>query len=234
MNGLFMVDWGWFLDAVTQSGKKMHTVSANSMHNLTMASVSTAILELAARQGVITPADVRALGVAPENLNKLAKQGKVNKIGRGLYRHPNFQATESHSYVEIAKLVPDGVICLLSALSIHGVGNHMPWEVWISIPRGKRIPVSRQTRIRAVSMTGLNYDLEVNELSLEGVTVKVYSLEKTIVDCFRLRRLVGHDVPVEALRQAMNAKKIDVSKLLSLAARLRSRQLIQPYLEAMI
>ena len=129
------------------------------MHNLTMAPVSAAILELAKRQGVITPADVRALGVAPENLNKLAKQGKIDKIGRGLYRHPDFQVTESHSYVEIAKAVPDGVICLLSALSIYGVGNHMPWEVWLSIPRGRRIPLPRQTRIRAVTMTGPNYEL---------------------------------------------------------------------------
>lgn len=204
------------------------------MHNLTMRRTWEDVLELAKRQGVVTPADVRALGLAPENLNKLAKLGKLNKIGRGLYRHPDFQATERHSIVEVARAVPDGVICLLSALSVHGVGTQMPWDVWLAIPRGKRIPITRQTRIRAVTMTGASFDLGCEEHIFEGVSVKVYSLEKTIIDCFRLRRLVGHDVAVEALREAIGTKKIDVSKFLHLAGQLRSRRLIQPYLEAML
>ncbi|MBX3115219.1 MAG: type IV toxin-antitoxin system AbiEi family antitoxin domain-containing protein [Fimbriimonadaceae bacterium] len=192
------------------------------------------ILELAKRQGVVTPADVRALGLAAENLNKLAKLGRLEKIGRGLYRHPDFEATERHSLVEVAMAVPDGVICLLSALSIHEVGTQMPWDVWLAISRGKRIPSTRQTRIRVVTMTGANFDLGREEHIFEGVRVKVYSLEKTIIDCFRLRRIVGHEIAVEALREAINAQKIDVSKFLHLAGELRSRRLIQPYLEAML
>lgn len=204
------------------------------MHNLTVRHTWEDLLELAKRQGVVTPADVRALGLAPENLNKLAKLGKLDKIGRGLYRHPDFQATERHSFVEVTRAVPDGVICLLSALSIHGVGTQMPWDVWLAIPRGKRIPTTRQTRIRAVTMTGTSFELGREEHIFEGVRVKVFSLEKTIIDCFRLRRLVGHEVAVEALREAINTQKIDVSQFLQLAGQLRARRLIQPYLEAML
>ncbi|MFN8219322.1 MAG: type IV toxin-antitoxin system AbiEi family antitoxin domain-containing protein [Fimbriimonadales bacterium] len=192
------------------------------------------VLELAKRRGVITPADVRALGLAPENLNKLAKLGKLEKLGRGLYRHPGFEATEHHSYVEVAKAVPDGVICLLSALNIHGIGTQMPWEVWVAIPRGRRIPATRQTRMRAVTMSGANFKLGTEEHTFEGVRVKVYGLEKTIIDCFRLRRLIGHEVAVEALRESIRAQKINVSTLTELADHLRSRRLIEPYLEAML
>lgn len=183
---------------------------------------------------MITPADVRSLDLSPENLNRLAKLGKLERIGRGLYQHPDFQATERHSFVEVAKAVPSGVICLLSALSIHGVGTQMPWDVWLAIPRGKRIPTTRQTRIRAVTMKGASFNLGREEHIFEGISVKVYSLEKTIIDCFRLRRLVGHEVSVEALRESIHTQKIDVSKLLQLAGQLRSRRLIQPYLEAML
>lgn len=204
------------------------------MHNLTLRHNWEDVLELAKNRGIVTPADVRALGLAPENLNKLARLGKLDKIGRGLYRHRDFQATERHSYVEVARAVPSGVICLLSALSIHGVGTHVPWEVWIAIPRGKRIPKARQTRIHAVTMSGKNFQIEQEEHLYEGATVKVFSLEKTIIDCFRLRRLVGHDVAVEALRDAIGTKKIDVSNLLHIAGQLRSRRLIEPYLEAML
>lgn len=204
------------------------------MHNLTMRRTWADIIELARRQGIITPADVRALGLAPENLNKLAKLGRLDKVGRGLYRHPGFEATEHRSYVEVAKAVPDGVICLLSALSFHGIGTQMPWEVWVAIPRGNRIPMPRQTRIRAVTMTGANYSLGSEEHTIEGVTISVYSLEKTIIDCFRLKRFVGHDVAIEAMRAAINTQRISVSKLIELADRLRSRRLIQPYIEAML
>lgn len=204
------------------------------MHNLTVRNTWVNLMELAERQGVITPGDVRALGLVPENLNKLVKLGKLDKIGRGLYRHPDFETTKHHSYVEVTKSVPDGVICLLSALSIHEIGTHMPWEVWVAIPRGRRIPEARQTRMRVVTMVGPSYILETQERSFEGVSVKVYSLEKTIVDCFRLRRLVGHDVAIEALREAINGQRINVSKLMQIAEQLRSRRLIQPYVEALL
>ena len=192
------------------------------------------ILEMAERQGVVTPADVRGLGLAPENLNKLAKTGRLVKIGRGLYRHPDFEPSERHSVVEVAKAVPDGVICLLSALGIHGIGTQMAWDVWIAIPRGRRTPATRTTRIRAVTMISANHGLDVDEHQFEGVPIRVYSLERTIVDCFRLRRLVGHDVAVEALREAIGTQKVDISKLLHLAGLLRTRRLIQPYVEALL
>jgi predicted transcriptional regulator of viral defense system len=192
------------------------------------------VLELASRQGVITPADVRALGLAPENLNKLAKLGKLQRLGRGLYRSPDFSVTEQHSYVEVERAVPNGVICLLSALSVHGVGTQMPWEVWVAIPRGQRIPVNRQTQMRAVTMTESSYKLGVDSHTFEGVQVCVYNLEKTIVDCFRLRRLVGHDVAPEALRDAIRSCKLDMSKLTEYAVQLRTWRLMQPYLEALL
>jgi predicted transcriptional regulator of viral defense system len=192
------------------------------------------ILGIAKSQGVITPADVRALGLVPENLNKLAKLGKLEREGTGLYRHPEFEASDRHSLVEVSKSIPDGVICLLSALSLHGTGTQMPWEVWVAIPRGKRIPIARQTRIRAVTMTNACYELGIDVHVLEGVQVKVYCLEKTIIDCFRLRRLIGHEVAIEALREAIRTDKINLSELLRFAGQLRSRRLIQPYLEALL
>jgi len=186
------------------------------------------------RQGVVTPADVRELGLAPENLNKLARLGKLEHIGHGLYRNPDFPVTEHHSFVEVAKAVPQGVICLLSALRIHGVGTQMPREVWVAIPRGKRVPVLRQTALRPVTMTETSYKLGVDTRMYEGVAVRVYSLAKTIVDCFRLRRFVGHDTALEALRDSIQDRKVSVSEILELAGQLRSRKVIDPYVEALL
>lgn len=83
-------------------------------------------------------------------------------------------------------------------------------------------------------MSGLNYELGIEEHVFEGVPTKVYSLEKTLVDCFRLRRLVGHDVPIEALRESIQARRVDLNIFMSIADQLRAKRLIQPYLEAML
>lgn len=212
----------------------MHTYSCICMHNLTVKGTWQDVISMADTQGVITPADVRNLGLAPENLSKLVAKGLLVRTARGVYERSGRVPTESHSYVEIAKTVPKGVICLLSALQIHGIGSSMPWEVWVAIPRGQRRPKERTAALRVITMSGDNYELDAVSKTLEGVQVRVYGLEKTIIDCFRLRHLVGHDVPVEALRESIRERRIDPGHLISLASKLRSRRLIEPYLDAII
>lgn len=203
------------------------------VHNLTMKPTWDDIRKLAADQGVVTPADVRKLGLAPENLNRMVSRGILRHVGRGLYEDMSLSPSENHSYVEAAKSTPRAVVCLLSALNVHQIGTQMPWQVWIAIPRGDRVPRTRQSA-RVVTMSGLNYELGIEEHVFEGVPTKVYSLEKTLVDCFRLRRLVGHDVPIEALRESIQARRVDLNIFMSIADQLRAKRLIQPYLEAML
>ncbi len=191
------------------------------------------ILELARKQGAITPADVRAMGLAPENLNKLAKIGLLVRAGRGIYEHPNFEWTENHSYVEVCKAIPEAVLCLLSSLRVHDIGTQNPHQVWVAIPRDQRPPKSRGTQLRVVRMSPEQYSQGVESHEFEGVAVKVYSLEKTIIDCFRLRRHVGHDVGVEALKDALGKRMIDINELLRIAKKLRVTSLLMPYLEAL-
>lgn len=203
-------------------------------YNLTMRTGTWfAILDLAERQGVVTPADVRALGLVPENLNKMAANGLLVRSGRGIYLHPDYEITENHSYVEAAKLVDDGILCLLTALRIHGLGVQNPRQVWIAIPANHHPPRGKPI-LRAVRMAPGPLSLGVEHHHFEGVDVRVTSVEKTIVDCFRLRRLVGHEVPVEALRDALQRRMLDIDAFVLLARHLRCERLIAPYLEAFL
>jgi predicted transcriptional regulator of viral defense system len=174
------------------------------------------------------------MGLAPENLNRLAQQGLLIRRGRGIYEHPDFDWTENHSYVQVAKAVPDSVMCLLTALSIHGVGTQLPHEVWIAIPRGRRPPKARNANLKVVTMSHSTFDLGIETMVFEELPVRVYSLEKTLVDCFRLQSLVGHDVGVEALRDALSQRKVNLSNLTKLAQQTRTWTRLRPYLEAAI
>ncbi len=125
-------------------------------------------------------------------------------------------------------------MCLLTALSIHELGTQLPHEVWIAIPRGQRPPKPRGTNLRVVTMTDTAYELGVEIKEFEGIAVKVYSAAKTVVDCFRLRRLVGYDVGPEALKDAMRQRLFTLDKLHETAITLRTWTTIRPYVDAFL
>jgi predicted transcriptional regulator of viral defense system len=189
---------------------------------------------MAKRRGVITPRDVRALGLAPENLNRLVKQGRLIRVGRGVYEHPNFEFTEMHSYVEVARVVPDAVFCLLTALRIHDIGTQNDSQVWIAIPRRRRVPRDRVVQLRVVRVSPDQFENDIEALEVEGVKIRVYSLERTIVDCFRMRHLIGLDVGLEALRESLRSRRTTVHGLMEVATRLRTWRTIGPYIEAYV
>lgn len=192
------------------------------------------MLSLAKEKGVITPLDIKAMGLAPENLNKLAKFGLIISHGRGIFEHPDFELTEMHSYVQVASSIPNAVMCLLTALSIHGIGTELPHEIWIAIPRGQRPPVSRKLPIRVVTMGSPYYQLGIESRTWEGVEVKVFSAAKTVVDCFRLRRLIGHDIAVEALKESLRLRLFTVNELHQTAKALKAWNTLRPYVEAIL
>ena len=138
------------------------------------------------------------------------------------------------SYVQVASSIPNAVMCLLTALSIHGIGTELPHEIWIAIPRGQRPPVSRKLPIRVVTMGSPYYQLGIESRTWEGVEVKVFSAAKTVVDCFRLRRLIGHDIAVEALKESLRLRLFTVNELHQTAKALKAWNTLRPYVEAIL
>jgi len=62
--------------------------------------------------------------------------------------------------------------------------------------------------------------------------VKIYSPEKTIVDCFRYRNKIGMDVALEALKLWRRKKNADIGKVMEYARICRVYNVIKPYVEA--
>ena len=61
--------------------------------------------------------------------------------------------------------------------------------------------------------------------------MKVYSVARTVADCFRFRNTVGLDVALEALSEAWRGKRLDLDELNRIAKRLRVQRVMQPYLK---
>ena len=172
-------------------------------------------------------------GVDSRVLRRLVHEGAVERLGRGLYRRADAEITEHHTVAAVCARVPGAIVCLLSALSVHGLGTQLPWQEWIAIPHRARLPRLPEFPIRVVrfSRAALHYGVE--QTVFEGVPALITNPARTVVDCFRFRRLVGRDVAVEALRDALYDQRATVSELLRAAEVCRARSLVVPVLEAL-
>ena len=125
-------------------------------------------------------------------------------------------------------------MCLVSALRFHGIGTQLPHQVWIAVPRGTRVPRLQAPPLRVVNISPALFDLGVEVHRIEGQSVKVYSVARTVADCFRFRNTVGLDVALEALSEAWRSKRLNLDELNRIAKRLRVQRVMQPYLETVV
>lgn len=192
------------------------------------------ILELAHNSGIISTGEVRSQGFHHQYLRQLCKEGKLVRVGRGLYSLPDADVTIHHGLAQAAKAIPKGVICLLSALRFHEIGTQAPHEVWIAIDRRAARPWPRHPRMRIVRFSGKSLTEGVDEHNVEGVPVRIYSPAKTVADCFKYRNKIGMDVALEALREVIRERKSTTDELWRYAKICRVTRIIRPYMEAIV
>ncbi len=192
------------------------------------------ILALARRQRLLRAADVRELGCSPQLLVRLYQTGQLQRVARGLYSLPDAAVTEHQSLAEVCQRVPKAVVCLLSALQFHGVGTQAPHEVWIALPEGTQRPSVDFPPLRIARMRGPAYSEGIQTVLEQGAPIRVYSVAKTVADCFKFRHKVGLDVALEALKGAWRARQLDLAELSRHARINRVERILQPYLEAVV
>lgn len=191
------------------------------------------VLELLKSKSVIRAPDVADLGVTAGYLSHLARNGYLVRIDRGGYTTPDRYEQGFTGVVRVAAYAPGAVICLLSALRFHGVGTRSPDTVWIALPPNAWVPRIGEVGLTVVRMAPGPMEAGVETHVVDGITVRVFGVAKTIADCFRFRRLVGIDTAVEALRQALLAGLVKQADLYEPARVDRIWTVLEPYLEAL-
>lgn len=191
------------------------------------------VLQLVKEAGVLRPRDLAKHRIPRQYLRVLEQQRKVERSGRGLYILVGALVTEHHSLAEACKRVPHGVICLASALAIHGLTTQMPHEVWIAIDRKARKPTDGYPPLRVVRFSGDALTSHVQTRKVEGVKVQVYDPAKTVADCFKYRNKIGLDVAIEALRDCWRKKRATMDQLWAAAKVCRMTAIMRPYMESL-
>jgi predicted transcriptional regulator of viral defense system len=191
------------------------------------------ILRYIGEHGMVRPRDIEAIGLPREYLIRLHRQGKLNRSARGIYTLPDADVTERHSYAEVAKRLPNGVICLLTALVFHEITTQSPASIWIALRKGARTPAFTSPSLRIARLSGASLTEGIENHRVEGVQVRVYSAAKTVADCFKFRNKIGLDVAIEALKDSLRRKKASIDEIYRYAQACRVSNVIRPYMEAL-
>jgi predicted transcriptional regulator of viral defense system len=165
-------------------------------------------------------------------LTRLVAAGKLERVARGVYSLPGRQLSEHRSLAEACLLVPQGVVCLLSALRVYDIGTQAPFEVWMAIPQNAPTPRVDQPALRIVRMSGAALTDGVQRQQIDGVNVPIFTAEKTVADCFKFRNKIGLDVALEALRDGWSRGHLSMEMLWRHAATDRVTNVMRPYLES--
>lgn len=190
------------------------------------------VLFLVGQKGLLRASDLDAIHAPRVALSRLSAAGLVERVGRGLYRLPDAQVSEYESLETVATKVPQAVFCLLTALQFHELTTQLPRQVWIAMPRGSHPPRIDYPPIKMVQFTGEAYTAGVEEVERDGVKLRVYSVAKTVADCFKHRNKIGLDVALEALKDARSSNKASVDDIWRHAKMCRVANVMRPYLES--
>ena len=192
------------------------------------------VVGLLKSKGLVRPRELARHGITRSVLQRMSERGEIERVRRGLYALPGAITSEHQSLIEASKRVPSGVMCLLSALSFHGIGTQLPHEVWIAIDRKTRRPTIEYPPLRIVRFSGQALTYGIEEHVIDGVAVRVTNPAKTIADCFKYRNKIGLDVALEALREGWRGHRVTMDQLFKAARVCRVERVIRPYAEALV
>ena len=191
-------------------------------------------LKLIRRLGIVRTRDLEMCGISRHHLYGLAAKSLVQSLDRGLYAASDHPVTEGHSLAIVAKRAPGAIICLVSALLFHDLTTQLPREVWIAIAEGARRPSFGYPPLRVVRFSGAALTDGVETYGIEGVSVRITSIGKTLADCFKYRNKIGLDVALEALREAWRGRRVTMDEVARSARTCRVERVMRPYLETLV
>ena len=184
--------------------------------------------------GQLRMAEAIKLGITRYSLYSLRDKGIIELISRGVYRLKKMSTLSSPDIQTVCSRTPKAVIFLISALSFHKMTTQIPHEVSFAVPVRSRAPSIDYPPVKIYHLKTEIYYSGIEEHMIDGINVKVYDAEKTLVDSFRYRNKIGLDIALEALKLYRERGRMDLIKISKYAKICRVNKIMQPYLEAVI
>lgn len=178
--------------------------------------------------------DILAEGIHPRDIKSILDKGIVIKVKNGLYRLSDTPVISNQSFIDLACAVPEGVICLLSALSYYEMTTFNPSIISMAIHRKSWRPKIEYPPVEFYYFSKKQFEAGIDKINIRGYKVSIYCREKTICDCFRYRNKLGIDIAKEGLSEYLRRKDRNLERLLKYAEICRVKKLMEIWINAMI
>lgn len=178
--------------------------------------------------------DIVNANIHRKYLKELLEEGNIYRLKRGLYKWNELEYDSSSEIVDVVKIVPKGVICLVSALSYHDLTTSIPAEYQVAVHRKSKVVLPDYPPIKLYFFTEKYYQTGIDHIRVAGNKVKIYDMEKTICDCFRLSNEINKDILLEGIKEYMKRRDRNIDKLMKYAKLTRTETQITKHVEALL
>lgn len=180
--------------------------------------------------------DLKRAKVQSQDIARLVQDGMIERIKPGLYRLAELPKINGIpiSFIDVCKAIPNGVICLLSALEHFELTTFNPSEIYVALPHSSKPPKMDYPPIRSFYYRDRFYNYRIHTIETRHGNIQIYDKEKSICDMFRYRKKLGEDIALETLKNYLKQSEADIQKLTTDAIHCQVKTIILPYLKAMI
>jgi len=178
--------------------------------------------------------DITRVGIHNIYLNELLEKGEIERIKRGLYRWVDMKDNAGSSLLDVAMAIPNGVICLLSALAYHNLTTHNPWEVSVAVNRKSRVKLPDYPPVKLYYFSPEIFGAGIEKIKFGKHEVKIYNKEKTICDCIKHRKKIGKDIIKEMMLEYIKNHNRNLNLLMRYAKICGVTKQIETYFELLL
>lgn len=204
------------------------------MISVTNKQISSAKQVFQSAGGILRTGEALGKGIHRRTLYAMRDAGVLDCLARGLYRLADLPLLSEPDLVTVAHKIPQGVICLISALAFHQITTQIPHAVYVALKRGAERPRLGYPPTRVFWFSGDAFTSGVEHHHIDDSVVQVYSIEKTLADCFKYRNKIGMDITLEALKQYLEKGRPQLRALNEYARVCRVEKIMRPYIEAQL
>ncbi len=187
-----------------------------------------------ANHGYSSTGDISSAGIDRSYLKDLVNEGNIERIKRGLYRWKDAKFDVEEELINVSKIIPHGVICLVSALSYYELTTYTPGEYTVAVYRKYNIKLPDYPPIKLYYFSDKYYIDGVEKIDINGHIIKMYNVEKTICDCLRYEDKISKDIIVESIKEYIRRRDKNISRLMNYAAKAKVKNAVQKYIEVLV
>lgn len=159
---------------------------------------------------------------------KSVHEGELLQVRRGVYANID---QLSGNMIDVETIVPNGILCLWSAWSIHRLTTSMPQAFHVAIKRDRKVVVPTFPRVELHHYTATILEVGATTMKMEGYIFRVYDVERCVCDAVKFRNKVGMDVCAEIINNYLERSNRKISKLMDYARQLRVANTLEKYLQ---